>query len=71
MGLAFQFPIIIFLLTRLGILKRSQLFKARRWIYLGALLFSFLLPLDSLLADAMLTLPLIILFNIYEMEILL
>lgn len=64
MGIAFQFPIIIILLTRLGIIKHSQLTKQRPWVYLGALLFTFLLPLDSLLADAMLTVPIVILFEL-------
>lgn len=64
MGIAFQFPVIIVLLTRLGIIKHAQLAKQRLWLYLGALMFTFLLPLDSLLADALLTLPIVILFEL-------
>lgn len=64
MGIAFQFPIIIILLTRLGIIKHNQLTKQRPWVYLGTLIFTFLLPLDSLLADAMLTVPIVILFEL-------
>lgn len=64
MGVAFQFPVVIILLTRLGIIKHSQLAKQRLWLYLGALLFTFLLPLDSLLADALLTIPIVILFEV-------
>ena len=64
MGIAFQFPIIILLLTRLGIVGHAQLAKTRLWVYLGALMFTFLLPLDSILADILLTLPIIILFEL-------
>lgn len=63
MGIAFQFPIVIWLLTRIGIIKHSQLSKQRLWIYLGALLFAILLPIDSILADVLLALPIVILFE--------
>lgn len=64
MGIAFQFPIVILLLTRLGIIKHSQLTKQRPWVYLGSLFITILLPLDSILADIILALPLIILFEL-------
>lgn len=64
MGISFQFPLVILLLTRLGIVKHAQLTRVRLWIYFGALTFTFLLPLDSLLADAIFTLPIIILFEL-------
>ena len=64
MGIAFQFPVVILLLSRIGIISRSQLSKQRSWVYLGAVFFTILLPLDSLLADALLTLPLILLFEL-------
>lgn len=64
MGIAFQFPIIILLLTHLGIIKHSQLTKQRPWVYLGSLFITILLPLDSILADVLLALPLIILFEL-------
>lgn len=64
MGIAFQFPIIILLLTRLGIIKHSQLSRQRPWVYLGSFIFAILLPLDSVLADALLALPLVILFEL-------
>ena len=64
MGIAFQFPLIILILTRIGIITHRNLSKQRLWIYLSSLLFTILLPLDSLLADALLALPLIILFEL-------
>ena len=63
MGIAFQFPIIMLLLMRLGVIHHTQLAKQRLWIYLGSLIVTFLLPLDSILADALLTLPIVILFE--------
>lgn len=63
MGIAFEFPILLLLLLRLGIVKRQQIKKVRPLIYLGSLAFTILLPLDSILADILLALPLIILFE--------
>lgn len=64
MGVAFQFPIILFLLMRIGIIKYSQLVKHRLWVYLGSFIFAILLPPDSILADVLLSLPLIVLFEL-------
>lgn len=64
MGLAFQFPIILFLLMHIGIIKPSQVSKKRLWVYLASLIFAILLPADSILADFLLSLPLIILFEL-------
>jgi sec-independent protein translocase protein TatC len=63
MGLGFQFPIILLLLLRIGILKSQQLRSKRMWIYLGSFFFAILLPPDSVLADVLLSLPLIFLFE--------
>jgi sec-independent protein translocase protein TatC len=64
MGIGFQFPIVMFSLLRIGIIKHHQLAKQRMWVYLGSLIFAILLPPDSILADFLLALPLIILFEI-------
>ena len=64
MGIGFEFPILLNLLLRLGVVKRQQLTKIRPWIYLGSFVFAILLPADSILADILLALPLIILFEI-------
>lgn len=64
LGIGFQFPILMIFLLRLGIVKHQQLAKIRLWIYLGSFIFAILLPADSILADIVLTLPLIILFEL-------
>lgn len=64
MGLAFQFPLILILLMKIGIVNRKALAKKRLWIYLGSFVFAMLLPADSLIADFFLTLPLVILFEL-------
>lgn len=64
MGVAFQFPIVILLLSRIGVISHSQLSKQRLWVYLGSVLFTILLPLDSILADFLLALPLVVLFEL-------
>jgi len=64
MGVGFQFPIVLLLLLRLGIIKPKHLSRQRRWIYLGSFLFAILLPPDSILADVVLAMPLIVLFEL-------
>ena len=63
MGIGFQFPIVLLLLMRIGIIKQQQLSKHRRWVYLGSFIFALLLPPDSIPADIILSLPFIILFE--------
>ena len=63
LGIGFQFPIIMLLLMRIGIIKHDQLSKQRPWVYLGSFIFTVLLPADSILADILLALPLVILFE--------
>lgn len=64
MGIGFQFPIVMLLLLRIGIIKQNQLSKQRLWVYLGSFIFTVLLPADSILADVLLALPIIILFEL-------
>lgn len=64
MGVGFQFPIVLLLLLRLKIIKPKHLSRQRRWIYLGSFLFAILLPPDSILADVILAMPLIVLFEL-------
>jgi sec-independent protein translocase protein TatC len=64
LGIGFQFPIVLLVLMRIGIVKRQHLSKYRLWVYLGSFIFAVLLPADSILADILLTLPLVILFEI-------
>lgn len=64
MGLGFQFPIVLLLLLSLGVVNRNQLTSKRAWIYLGSFIFALLLPPDSILADILLSLPLVFLFEL-------
>lgn len=63
MGLGFQFPLVMLLLLRIGVIKQNQLSKKRKWVYLGSFIFTLFLPPDSILADILLSLPFIILFE--------
>lgn len=49
---------------RFGVVKHQQLSRKRPWFYLGSFIFTIFLPLDSVLADILLSLPLIILFEL-------
>lgn len=64
MGIGFQFPIVLYLLMKIGVLERKTLSKLRSWIYIGSFLFAILLPADSILADVLLSLPLILMFEL-------
>lgn len=63
MGAAFEFPVVLLLLMRIGLVKSKQLASKRKWIYLAAFFFAILLPIDSILTDILLSLPLIFLFE--------
>lgn len=63
MGIGFQFPVILLILMGIGVINRQQLTTKRPWIYLGSFIFTIFLPPDSILADILLALPLIILFE--------
>jgi sec-independent protein translocase protein TatC len=63
MGIGFQFPLILLALIRLGVITRENLKSKRKWIYLGSFIFTLFLPPDSVIADIILTLPLIFLFE--------
>lgn len=64
MGVGFQSPIVLLTLMRMKILKEGQVAKQRLWVYLGAFIFALLLPIDSVIADLILTLPLVLLFEV-------
>lgn len=64
LGVGFQFPIVLLVLGKLGIIKKQNLSKYRSWIYLASFIFAILLPVDSIIADLFLSLPLVVLFEI-------
>lgn len=63
MGFAFQFPIVITTLIKLNVVKLSDFARQRLFAYLIAVLFAALLPPTDLLSLALLTLPLVMLFE--------
>jgi sec-independent protein translocase protein TatC len=64
MGIGFQFPVVITILMHLKIVKYHLLAKQRLWIYLIAFIFAILMPIDSIIADFFLALPLVILYEL-------
>ena len=63
MGIAFQYPIVLAVLAQLGIVKYETLKKQRIYAYTASLVFAALLPPTDILSLALLTLPLVILFE--------
>ena len=64
MGIAFQYPIVLAVLAQLKIIKYEFLKKQRAYAYTASLIFAALLPPTDILSLALLTLPLVILFEI-------
>ena len=64
MGMAFQFPVVLSVLVRFGIISLHQLIKQRPWAWLTSFFFAVLLPPTDILSAVLLTLPLVILFEL-------
>lgn len=64
LGLAFQYPIVLSLLIRLKVFTQEAIAKQRMFAYLGSLLFAIILPPTDLYSLVLLTVPLVILFEI-------
>lgn len=63
MGLAFQFPVVLTILMRLRVITRQALSKQRMIAYSSSVIFAAFLPPTDLLSLALLTVPLVILFE--------
>jgi sec-independent protein translocase protein TatC len=64
MGVVFEMPIILTILMRTKIVKRSYLAKKRRWVYAATIIFALLMPPTDILSLTLLTVPLWFLFEI-------
>lgn len=64
MGLAFQFPVVLTILMRLKVVKYEALTKQRLIAYSVSIIFAAFLPPTDLFSLALLTVPLVILFEI-------
>jgi sec-independent protein translocase protein TatC len=64
MGLAFQFPVVMTVLMRLRVIKYKSFIKQRFLAWSSAIIFAALLPPTDILSLVLLTLPLVILFEL-------
>lgn len=64
MGIAFQFPIVLTVLMRLKVVRYKEFIKQRMFAWSFSLIFAALLPPTDLLSLALLTLPLVMLFEL-------
>lgn len=64
MGVAFQFPILMTLLMRLGIVKYSFFAEKRVFAYAISLIFATLLPPTDIFSLVLLTAPLLVLYEL-------
>lgn len=64
MGLAFQFPLVLILLIRFQVVSRKSLVGKRPIAYIIAIIFASLMPPTDILSLILLTIPLVILFEL-------
>ena len=62
-GVAFQLPIVIILLGKLGILNSSQLMEKRRHVIVGLFILSMLLTPPDVMTQILMAVPLILLYE--------
>lgn len=63
-GIAFQMPLVLVLLNRLGILPRALVVKSRRYAIVGIFVISAILTPPDIVSQCMLALPMLALFEI-------
>lgn len=64
MGIIFQMPLVLTVLIRLGIVKKSYLINKRKYVYAVIVIVAILLPSTDILSLVFETLPLLFLFEI-------
>ena len=63
-GLAFEFPVVVFVLHKFGIVTLGQLKKARKYVLFGMFVLATLLTPPDLISQIMLAVPMYILYEI-------
>ncbi len=63
LGFVFQFPVVVTILIRLGLVKFQQFQLYRPYVYASSLIFAAMLPPTDIISLSLLTVPLIILFE--------
>jgi sec-independent protein translocase protein TatC len=62
-GIAFQFPIIMVILNRIGIVSRKSFVKSRRYAYVGIVIIAAILTPPDVISQIALSIPMILLFE--------
>jgi len=63
-GIAFQLPLVLIALNRIGVLSRRMVVKSRRFAMVGIFIFAAVLTPPDILSQILLALPLLLLFEI-------
>ena len=63
-GIAFQLPLILVCLNRVGLLSKQTAIKSRRYVIIGVFVFAAMLTPPDILSQVLLALPMILLFEI-------
>lgn len=64
LGLAFQLPVLLTLGLKLKLIRRQQVTKQRKFVWIGCLIFSAIMPPTDLLSMSILTIVPLLLFEI-------
>lgn len=62
-GAAFQVPVVVFVVTRLGLISIQELAAARSYVFLGAFVIGMLLTPPDIVSQTMLAVPIWLLFE--------
>ena len=63
-GLAFQLPLVLVCLNRVGLLSKQTAIKSRRYVIIGVFVLAAMLTPPDILSQVLLALPMILLFEI-------
>ena len=67
-GLSFEFPVLLFILSKLGVVSYETLKKKRKYFFIGIVIFSAILTPPDVISQIGIAIPLII---FYEFSLLL
>ncbi|MBR5354834.1 MAG: twin-arginine translocase subunit TatC, partial [Alphaproteobacteria bacterium] len=63
-GLAFQLPLVLIGLNRIGVLSKQVAIKSRRYVIIGVFVLAAMLTPPDILSQILLALPMVLLFEI-------
>ena len=63
-GIAFQLPLVLVCLNRVGLLSKESVIKSRRYVVIAVFVFAAVLTPPDIVSQVLLALPMLVLFEI-------